>query len=71
MRVLIVLLAVVGTGAAVAGERAGWLPVPESTADPAGLLDPHVLSLAEGRDGALWSGTVSGGLTRFNPADGS
>jgi len=71
MRVLIVLLAVVGTGAAVAGERAGWLPVPESTADPAGLLDPHVLSLAEGRDGALWIGTVSGGLTRFNPADGS
>ena len=62
------VLMVVGPAA---GERKGWRPVPETTADPAGLLEPHVLCLAEGHDGAIWIGTVSGGLTRFDPADGS
>ena len=69
----VALFALAVTLPALAGpwNEPDWALWPVGTGDPPGLLDPHVLSLAEDRDGGIWIGTLAGGVSRLDPADGT
>lgn len=74
MRVLgtcLMLLAWAAPALAASWNEPAWELWPVETVDSPGLLDPHVLSLAADRDGGIWIGTLTGGASRYDPADGS
>jgi len=66
----VVLLAWAAPALAAPWNEPAWELWPVETVDSPGLLDPHVLSLAEDRDGGIWIGTLTGGASRYDPADG-